>query len=93
VPERADVPSPDALAEAVELLRAARAELADGRSAAALHAVDRYRARFGDGPLERDLLRLERSAACEANDERRAAAATSALIELTLAPVGDRPCP
>jgi RNA polymerase sigma-70 factor, ECF subfamily len=94
---RAREPPIDALAEAIEILRAGKAELADGHGAAALRAVDSYRARFGDGPqardLLRDVLRLERSAACAVHDEPRATSARSALVELALALADDPACP
>ena len=85
------VPSPppatptDTLVQAVEVLRDGKAELARGNALAALRAVDTFRERFTDGPLLRDALRLERSAACAAADAHRAAAAHEALAKLQLA--------
>lgn len=85
--------SVDPLAEAVELLRNGKAELAAGNAAEALRAIDRYRTRFDEGPLARDVLRLERSAACATSDERRAMSAKSALVELALARPDEPACP
>lgn len=70
----------DDLAAAVELLRDAQAQLARGDPAAVLATIDAHRDRMIEGPLVRDVLRLERTAGCRAADRVRAERAYAELV-------------
>lgn len=70
----------DDLAAAVELLRDAQAQLARGDPAGVLATIDAHRDRMIEGPLVRDVLRLERTAACRAADRVRAERAYAELV-------------
>lgn len=93
---RPDAPEPaqepDALAQAVEILRLGEQALARGDASATLLRVDEYRRRFGEGPLARDVLRLERAAACSSGETIRATKAHAALAAMGLAEANEDPC-
>lgn len=83
----------DDLAAAVEMLRDAQAQLARGDAAGVLATIDAHRDRMAGGPLARDVLRLERTAACRAADRVRAARAYAELVRRGYAEAGDAACP
>ena len=98
-PPEVDAPPPEAdaadtaLEAAVEILRRAERSVATGDAVAALSAIDGYRRRFDRGPLWRDMLTLERRAACASADATRAEGATRELATLGLAGDREPACP
>jgi len=87
------VEHPDALGEAVELLREAEHQLALGEISTSLAAIDRFRQRFAGSPLWMDLLKLEQRAACADHDTDRASSAMRELSKLRPIRSDNSPCP
>lgn len=85
-------PGASSLARAVEKLRNARLHLTAGRPSDALATIDAHRVELEAGPLAREMLNLEREAACRTGRTGRAEAAHAALRAMGQAP-GDTPCP
>jgi RNA polymerase sigma-70 factor, ECF subfamily len=82
----------DELAAAVEMLRGAQAQLARGDAAGVLATIDAHRDEMAEGPLARDVLRLERTAACRVADRVRADRAYAELVRRGYAEAGESGC-
>lgn len=93
-PAAAAVPDPaDELAFAVAVLEDAKLAVRRGDPRAALAEIARARDRLRVGPLAREVLRIERQAACDAGATARAQAAFDELARAGLVAPGAPVCP